>query len=57
MCPPPRPAATGVVPLDQLWPQLTPERQRQTLRILAGVVARQLVPLRGKEADDERQSS
>jgi len=54
VCPPPRPAAKGVIPLGQLWTQLAPERRQQALRILACVVARQLVPLPGKEADDAR---
>ena len=54
---PPRLAAKGVVPLDQLWILLAPERRQQALRILAGVVARQLVPLPRKEADDECQAS
>ena len=54
MCPPPRPAAKGVVPLDQLWQQLAPQKRRQALQILASVVARQIVPLPRKEADDER---
>jgi hypothetical protein len=47
----------GIVPLDQLWTQLAPERRQQALRILAGIVARHVVSLPGKEADDERQSS
>ena len=34
-----------------------PERQRRALRILAGIVARQLVPLSGKEAGDDCQGS
>jgi hypothetical protein len=54
MRPPPRPAAEGVVPLDQLWTELALEKRRQALRILAGVVGRQVVPFPEKEADDER---
>ena len=49
----PRPAAKGIVLLDQLWTQLAPERRQQVVHILACVVARQIVPLPGKEADDE----
>jgi hypothetical protein len=52
MRPPPRPAAE-VVPLEQLWTELAPEERRQALRILAGVVSRQIVPFPEKEAADE----
>ena len=52
--PPPRPVAKGIVPLGQLWTLLAPEKRQQTLRILAGVLGRQIVPLPGKEAADER---
>ena len=52
---PPRPVvAKGVVPIERLWRRLAPERRQQALRILAGVVARQIQPPPGKEADDER---
>ena len=55
--PPPRLAERGVVPLDQLWSRLTPERRRQTLHLLSNVVARRIEPLLRKEADDERHLS
>ena len=54
---PPRSASAGVVPLDQLWAQLAPERRQQALRVLASVVARRIVSLPEKEADDERQAT
>ena len=54
---PPRCASAGVVPLDQLWAQLAPERRQQALRVLASVVARRIVSLPEKEADDERQAT
>jgi hypothetical protein len=57
MCPPPRPAAKGIVPLEQLWTELAPEKRRQALQILACVVARHIVPPPEKEVDDERQAS
>lgn len=44
-------------PIDQLWTQSAPQRRQQALRILVRVVARQLVPLPGKEVDDEGQAS
>ena len=53
--PPPRRAAKGAVPLDELWAQLAPARQQQALRILACAVARQILqPPAKKEANDER---
>ena len=54
---PPRPTAKHAVPLNRLWSQLAPERWKPALRILAGIVARQLVPPPGKEVDDDRQAS
>jgi hypothetical protein len=46
-----------VIPLDELWMQLDQERRQQALRILAGVVARQVVPPPRREADNDRQIS
>jgi hypothetical protein len=54
ICAPPRSAAKRAIPLGEFWTRLAPEKQQQALRILARVVARQLVSPPRKEADNER---
>jgi hypothetical protein len=49
--------AKGAIPLEELWTRLAPDKQQQALRILARVVARQLVPPPRKEADNDRRIS
>ena len=57
ICAPPRLVAQGAIPLDNLWKHLDLERRVRVLRILASVVARQLVPPPRKEADSDRQNT